>query len=150
MGRLRRRRGQRGFTLLELLVVLVMLAVIVAVTAPATGRFLDRLEARKKERRLMAVLRYARLQAIAGGETVTVRVGEDGRVLELAGGVEERRNVGLGEDERLQLEPEPMYFYPEGTATPGELILAGDYRSLTIDIDPLTGLPVRRLTEAGE
>ncbi len=138
-----------GFTLLELMVVLVLLGMAVAVTAPATGRFLDRLERRKQERRVMAAVRYARLQAVTSGRPVILRPGEDGRVLVFTGGVDERREIGLADGQRLLFDPDTVVFYPEGMATPATITLAGDRRSRTIVVDLLTGLPGLRIQEDG-
>ena len=136
-----------GFTLLELMVVLVLLGVILAVTAPATGRFLDRLEGRKRERQIMAAVRYARLQAITSGQPVILQPEDDGRILAFAGGLEERREIDLAEGQRLVFEPASIVFYPEGMATPATITLTDDFRSRVIVVDLLTGLPAFRVQE---
>ncbi len=136
-----RKKGQSGFSLLELLTVLVLLALVAAVSAPATGHFLKTIAVRKKSSEIMATLRYARLLAVSKGVPVDLTVSEDGDALKLSGPVDETRTFGLGEGEKLTLEPPVVSFYPEGIASVGRLTYQSDLRRQQIDIDPLTALP---------
>lgn len=126
---------------MELLVVLMLLAIIVAVSVPATGRFLESIERKKKDQAIMATLRYARLMAITNGKPVSVAGGDDAVSLQLAGAVEETRSFPLDDGETLSLEPAEITFFPEGFATPAQVTLAGERRTVEIFIDPLTALP---------
>ena len=67
------KRSQKGFSLIELLTVLLLLAIITAVSLPATGRFLNTIAEKKKQREILAVLRFARLTAISKAQYVDVR-----------------------------------------------------------------------------
>jgi general secretion pathway protein H len=60
-----RPRGQCGFTLIELVVVLAILAVSTAIVLPAIGRGRETLQLRGEARKVAAVLREARLQAVS-------------------------------------------------------------------------------------
>lgn len=136
-----RKREQAGFSLLELLTVLLLLALVAAVSAPATGHFLKTIADRKRNNEIMATLRYARLLAVSKGVPVNLTVSEDGAALKLSGPVNETRTFGLGEGEKLTLEPAVVSFYPEGIASVGRLTYQSDLRQQQIDIDPLTALP---------
>ena len=138
---LARKRGQAGFSLLELLTVLLLLAMVAAVSAPATGRFLNTIADRKKSHEIMATLRYARLLAVSKGVPVDLTVNAEGDALQLSGPVDETRTFGFGEGEKLTLEPAMVSFYPEGIASVGRLTYQSDRRRQQIDIDPLTALP---------
>jgi type II secretion system protein H len=60
-----RPRGPSGFTLIELVVVLAIVAVATAVVLPAVGRGRETMQLRGEARRVAAVLREARLQAVS-------------------------------------------------------------------------------------
>jgi len=132
---------------MELLVVLLLFGIVVAVSVPATSKFLNSIEIRKKERKILAVFRYARLQAISLGKQVKVSLNEDGTVFSLQEGITENKDPGLNEDEQLKMDVDAIVFYPEGMATPSHVTWSGDRRTLTVYIDPLTALPEIRPTE---
>jgi Tfp pilus assembly protein FimT len=92
---------------------------------------------------IAAVLRYARLMAVTRGKPVQVTLAdEDGSALRLTGAVEENRLVAKGEGEQLEIRPAEITFYPEGRATPARITFSRGDRSRTIQLDPLSGLPV--------
>jgi general secretion pathway protein H len=136
-------KRSRGFSLLELMAVLVVLGFLAGLSAPAIGRYMDNLEFRKQVGEITAVLRYARLTAVAKGRKVELSLAdEEGPALRLAGAVKELRLAGLDENSQLALEPAKIIFYPEGLATPGVLTFTRGKRRQTISVDPLTGLPI--------
>lgn len=137
-----RAAGRPGFSLLELLVVLVLLGMMAAVAAPSTGRFLNTLDFRKQTGEVMAVLRYARLMAVTEGKILRLKMNEDEQGFLLEGAVSERRAFGLDDEDLLELQPEELFFYPEGNATPGSIKVTIGDRVQKIVIDPLTGLPL--------
>lgn len=133
-----------GFSLMELLVVLLLVGIMAGVGGPAVGRFLDSLAFREQTDRVLAAVRYARLQAVAEGRLLVMAVAEggDSQALALSGAVEETRELDLGPEAELSLEPEQLLFSPEGYATPGRIVLVRGERRVAIDIDALTGLPM--------
>lgn len=139
--------NQWGFSLFELLVVLMLLTVLAAVTLPATGRFLDNLQFRKKVAAVTSALRYARLLAITRGVDVHVVATEgDGRSLRVIipqqeAEAQQMRSVELAPPAHLTMEPTEVVFLPEGYATPAVIVLAENHRSRRIFLDPLTALP---------
>ncbi|MBA3015948.1 MAG: prepilin-type N-terminal cleavage/methylation domain-containing protein [Proteobacteria bacterium] len=133
-----------GFSLIELLVVLILIGVMAGVVGPAVGRFLDSMEFKRQTGKIMAAVRYARLQAITEGTLVMMTASEEGGPvnLVLSGGVNEVRELELAEDAALELEPLQIGFSPEGYATPGLITLTVGERTESIFIDPLTGIPL--------
>ena len=139
----RGRGATAGFSLLELMMVLLLLGLIAGISTPAIGRFLDNLEFRRQVGDISAVLRYARLSAVAKGEKVRVSIPpEENQALRLAGGVEEVRPGLFTEEGQLVMDPAEIVFYPEGRATPGILTFSMGNRRQSIIMDPLTALPL--------
>jgi prepilin-type N-terminal cleavage/methylation domain-containing protein len=135
-------RQQPGFSLLELLVVLILLGIMAGIAGPATGRFLSSLDFKKQTAEFMKVIRYARLMAVTEGKSVTMTTAEGSKALVLSGGVEENRDLGLADNDTLELEPEEIIFFPEGYATPGTLVFTRHEKMQKIIIDPMTALPI--------
>ncbi len=129
---------------MELLTVLVILGVFAAVSAPAIGRILSNISVRNKTQNVVAILRYTRLMAISKGKEVrlTLNSFEEGGVFLLTGGVQESRNLNLGEEESLTMSPSEIIFFPESHSTIAtlEVIIGNQTREITID--PLTALPL--------
>jgi prepilin-type N-terminal cleavage/methylation domain-containing protein len=104
----RPRGRQQGFTLIELVVVLAVMAVAMAFVLPSVGRGTESLKLRGEAKRVAALLREARLQAVSQRRsayvtldrtrnTVALTVGESERphrTLELPAGV--RISVAVG------------------------------------------------------
>jgi len=131
-----------GFTLFELLIVLVLLGIMAGIAGPATGRFLSSLDLKKQTSEFMKVIRYARLMAVTEGASVTMAAAEGSNALVLSGAVEENRDLGLAENETLELVPGEIIFFPEGYATPGTLAFTRNEKTQKIIIDPMTALPI--------
>lgn len=140
----RDRGGRQGFTLLELLIVLALLGIMAGVVAPATGRFLERMNFRRQTSALVAGIRYARLMAVGKGRPVEMRFDRQSGCFLFNGAVEEKKEVDLPEGAVFTFRPETFVFYPDGLATGGEMVSRNGRRSREFLIDPLTGIPVRQ------
>ncbi len=70
-------KRRRGFTLIELMVLLAVLTVIIQITAPAVARFFRGRKRIEDARRIMALTRLARNEAIARGEPMRFWVDMD-------------------------------------------------------------------------
>ena len=136
--------SRRGFSLLELLTVLIILGIFAAVSTPAISRILTNITVRNKTQNVVAVLRYARLMSISKGTEVRLALNtfEEGGAFQLSGGVQESRNLNLGEEESLTMEPQEITFSPESHATIATLIVNIGNQTRVITIDPLTALPL--------
>ncbi len=63
---------ERGFSLLEIVVVLVLLSLCVALIAPSLSRFSTSVELKAAAKKVAAILRYSRSEAINKGKVYQV------------------------------------------------------------------------------
>jgi len=153
-------------TFMEITVVLVILAVMLAVVIPNLKPFRERANLRIAARNLVAVIRYARGEAIYGHRTVKLRIDvEQGRYrLDLmidSIPAAERDGDKLRDVEAIRTLPERVYFdkvilysaadksrkgivvldfSPRGSITPATIVLADERgRLMTVDIFGTTG-----------
>lgn len=154
-------RYDRGFTLLELLIVLALIGLITAVAAPNFSGTLQSVQTRSAVKKVSAILRYARNQAVASQEIHRVVFDLDGRkvIFESAAdsGAEATSVKKIREDYTLpdrvtfqearnrQGEIETgefiMEFYPAGNCSGGEVVLSGKPGQLyAIEVDFITGI----------
>lgn len=141
-------RRSRGFTLIELMVVLVILAGVVGVLTLRFDGALAGMETRSAARDVASALRYARGRAIAGQQETGVAIEVEAREYRLLGLDEERRHA-LGDRIAIDLLTDrtsllsdnegAIRFFPDGSSTGGEIILASEAGRYAITIDWLTG-----------
>ena len=139
---------QRGFTLLELLVVLVIASLAISLVGPGYQRLLPGLTLEAESRKIMAMLRHARSQAIFTGTEVSISLDAGGRDLRLS---YRKQPYTLPERLTLELEEGPaqgerstpgaaqILFYPRGDSSGGNLRLKMDARDEVISVDWLSG-----------
>ncbi|MGQ7960122.1 GspH/FimT family pseudopilin [Pseudomonas sp. SP16.1] len=152
--------GGRGFTLLELLVVLVIASLAISLVGPAFQRLLPGLSLEAESRKLAALLRHARSQAILSGAPVAIsQDAETGGLLlsyreqpyVLPEGFSLTLATGPGKAEGeagLDLGVTQILFYPRGDSSGGSLSLAlDDGRSEAVSVDWLSGRVQRGLLE---
>ncbi len=137
-----------GFTLLELLVVLVIASLAIGLVGPAFQRLLPGLTLEAESRKLVALLRHARSQAILGGAPVSVSQDLESGGLRLS---YREQAYALPEGLSLVLQPGPaggdpfageaqILFYPRGDSSGGSLSLSlATGRSEDISVDWLSG-----------
>jgi type II secretion system protein H len=140
-------RTVAGFSLLELLVVLILLGFVAALAGPSVGHFMNTLAFKKQTGRVMAVIRFARLVAVTEGTPVMIQAAEDSHSFTFSGAINKNRDLGLGEDDMITLDPEIIRFSPDGHATPGTITFTMHGISQEIMIDPLSGLPVLKIDD---
>jgi len=73
-----RRRGQRGFTLVELMVVIALAAILIVVAAPGMTKVIRGNRIQTEASSFVADMQYARTEAIRRGYNVTVCPSSDG------------------------------------------------------------------------
>lgn len=141
----------RGFTLLEILVVLALAAIILALVLPRLGGGLEGLRVRTASRQVAALLRSARVQAVAWRQTVTVTADPRGGTLlvEPPGRTGAPSRLAMPQGVRLAVldeaarprgdRPTRIRFSPRGGSDGGALAVTGAGRRISIVVDPLTG-----------
>ena len=138
--------GSDGFTLLELLLVLTILGVMAGLVSSHMGRWIDSFAFRDSVARLSAALNHAHYAALRESRELAVEPGPDGRSVLVAGErVPLPRHVRLEHLGRVAPDSHPVeeafFFYPDGSADHGLIMVATPERTATIDIHPLTGKP---------
>lgn len=111
-------RPSPGFTLIEMLVVLAILGLVSGIAYPALDRALRRQAFLDACARVEAGVRSARAAALAEGRAVRVRGDADGHGF-LYGDAEEP----LPDAAVLRLPADGIAFYPDGSATGGDVVL---------------------------
>ena len=134
----------RGFTLIELLVVLLVAGLVATLAMPNFHRALPGMQMRAGASDLANALREARSAAIHEGREATVAIDVERNRYRLrdwrALPEEFRITLRTASRERLEAGTGQLRFYPDGTATGGQITMAaadgGEYR---ITVDWLTG-----------
>ena len=138
---------QRGFTLLELLVVLVIASLAISLVGPGYQRLLPGLTLEAESRKIMALMRHARSQAILTGTLVSISQDAESRGLRLS---YRKQPYTLPENLTLALKEGPaqgerapgaaqILFYPRGDSSGGSLSLTMGKRNEVISVDWLSG-----------
>ena len=127
------RRGEAGQTLMEMLVVVAILGMTTALVFPAWVSPLRRIQLYEARAALVAHLRDARSLSLRSGEVVSLEPAADGR--------------GYGWGTRRVYAPapvsvagDPITFYADGSSSGGTLKLSERERTMSVAVDPVTGL----------
>jgi general secretion pathway protein H len=133
---MRARRGQNaGFTLIETIVVLVILGLALSIVAGFLPRRNATLELSAATARVTGALRLARSRAMAESRPVPFAAIPGGHGFRL-----DNAAVALGPGTTLvMVQPRPIVFAPDGSASGGSLRVSVDGRQSVIQIDWLTG-----------
>jgi general secretion pathway protein H len=139
------RRRPSGFTLFEVLVVLAIIGVVTAVVAPAILRGFPGTQAKAAALEIAAALRQARSRAVAENADVAVLFDVAGQAYVL----EQTRPRALPEGIRLELYAAQVEqvdaatggirFFPDGSATGGQVTVGDEIARYQVDVDWLTG-----------
>jgi len=110
---------ERGFTLLEMLVVLAITGLIAGMLFPQieTARF--GLGQRLAHEQVAAAIAAARAAALRSGEPVSLSADSAAGALVIAG--TRRIIIGPARQVQLDLQPQTITFYPDGSSTGGQL-----------------------------
>jgi general secretion pathway protein H len=135
-----------GFSLIELLIVLTITISVLVLAAPRLNGTLDSLKVKKLSREIVASLRATRSQAISKGQDGTWLLDLDKHYFQYG---RENTKVPYAEDIKLVLTTASkeqvsdtvarIRFFPDGSATGGEIKLSQGKFNYSIHIDWLTG-----------
>jgi general secretion pathway protein H len=135
----------KGFTLFEVMIVLVLMALIAAVSAPLLSKGLGRAEAKGSAQDVAAALRRARSEAVVRNAEVVLTVDVNQRSLRIDG-VETRSlpaklqiELFTAQTEQISADSGNIRFFPDGSSTGGEIVLADGRSKFHVQVDWLTG-----------
>lgn len=140
------RDNRSGFSLIELLVVLGILSLLVALIPPVVSTTLDGQKVKGAVRELAAGLRAARGQAVATQQDVALALDVESRRYAVGA---RSHALNLPRDTQITLRTATteqqtnssgtIRFFPDGSATGGEITLTRGQRAYAIRIAWLTG-----------
>ncbi len=140
---------RRGFTLIELLLVLSISALLLAMTPALLRQAFPTLKLKAAARDLVQEIRYVQNAAVINGQATVISFdlehGEyqsdlvnGGQVRSLPGGL----SLSRAQEPWTLYPPDRaitrFFFYPDGSASGGELYLGSEHRQLAIRVDWLT------------
>ena len=124
-----------GVTLIEMLVVVGIMGLVAVLVFPAWISPLQRIQLYEARAALVSHLRTARADSIRQGAPVRLEVNDSGRGY----GWEEHRTA-LPAGVVIDGDPATITFFADGSSSGGELKVTGRRRSLSVEVDPATGL----------
>lgn len=134
-----------GFTVLELLVVLSIGILIFAVGLPRLTSNSKSTEFQLTVTSLRAHLTNARAEAMRSARNLQVEIDAETRAIRIGGDrftapVQGSAAIARSIDENTDLtEPVTIVFHPDGSATPGSLVITNGSRRAVLSVDWLTG-----------
>ena len=128
-------RSEAGATLIEMLVVLGILGLITALVFPAWTSPVRRVQLYEARAALVAHLRTARADSMRGDGSVTLELADDGR-----GYGWEQSRAALPSGVEIDGQPKAVTFFADGSSSGGALKVTDGRRSLTVEVDPASGL----------
>jgi general secretion pathway protein H len=134
------RARRAGFTLLELLVVIVLIALAISVASLGIGQGLQASRERQALRDMVYALRQTRTAAVLGNTPQSLHFNMAARWYQIPG----QPRHSWPERWRVQLTSahetgSSIAFYPDGSSSGGNLLIAQGERKWRIDIAWLTG-----------
>ncbi len=133
-----------GFTLIEMMLVLVILGMVYALAPPLFHKAFPALKLKAVTRDLVQEIRYVQQSAITTGQSTAMRfeLSDDryqsaqintGALRQLPEGIHFFRPPGAPSQQTLEL-----HFYPDGSASGGEIRIEAGARGYTVQVDWLT------------
>jgi general secretion pathway protein H len=135
-----------GFTLIEMLVVLGIIALVMTTAMPLLSSGSDTLRLETASSEIAAALRATRAAAIVQNTVMTLKLDVDRRTFGSA--VVPRRSFAPNIDAKLTYAAATrsaaseggFRFFPDGSSTGGDLVLALDGKQIRLCVDWLTGI----------
>jgi hypothetical protein len=116
--------GAEGFTLLETLTALALTALVGMIAFPLLGGALRAAALAQAKAQVLSDLRVARARSISTGAEVEFQASADGRAYGWSGGPARSLPALV----RLEPMARPVAFYPDGSASPGALVVSDERR----------------------
>jgi general secretion pathway protein H len=141
----RRKRAQRGFTLLEIILVMVIIAVASVLAAAAMGGGFRGMQLGASARQVASNLRFTRAQAIATGQVQRFEIDPHAHAWRAPkarhGDIPAKLGIAFIGAREVQARPGigAIAFFPDGASTGGRITLTSGKASWTVDVAWLTG-----------
>ena len=140
------RARAQGFTLAETLVVLVIIGLMLAVVPPMLVRGIPSLQLKNAVRDMASGLRLARGEALRRGEPAVLEIDMEARLLRVPAAGKKRFipdtvsvEVTTAADEIADDQVSAFRFFPDGSATGGNILLSSGDLGFRVTVDWLTG-----------
>ncbi|NRP89023.1 hypothetical protein GFPCMMHI_04948 [Ensifer adhaerens] len=136
---------QEGFTLIEVLAVVAIMTLVASIALPVLKRPPDRVAVEATARRVAAVMRLAHAQAISSNKETLVEIDVESRRVSPPSGsqiplpADMSMTVVAARPERISGSALGLRFFPDGTSTGGDVVLALRDRRAKISVNWLTG-----------
>lgn len=137
--------GSSGFTLLELMIVIFLVALLLGLSSFFFANNLSSTRLNAATREMSAVIRYARAQAQINGATQTLTIDTDTGEYELEGRGVKKLSTDISvkvldqtSGEILQGKQQ-LVFQAIGGVEARTIVLSGNKKSVTIQMDPVVG-----------
>jgi general secretion pathway protein H len=143
--RSQRHSGTAGFTLIELLCVLAIIALVAGISVATFGRPADRVRLETAAHHVAEALRLSRAAAVMRNAPVALTIDADRRTFVSAAISPQRIDADIAirltiaEPERLGPARGGFRFFPDGSSTGGEVLLALGGREARICVNWLSG-----------
>ncbi|MCS4249437.1 Tfp pilus assembly protein FimT/FimU [Pseudomonas sp. BIGb0164] len=132
--------AQRGFTLLEMLVVILLISLAASLLGLGVRQGLQVAKERRAVGQMVEALRATRAGAIIGGQAARTEFDLPARTFQAPGRARQQWPEPLKVTLHTAEQVGPaVEFYPDGSSTGGNLLLASGTRRWRIDIGWLTG-----------
>ncbi len=146
----------RGFSLLEMIVVLIIVSLLAVLVTPSLTKTLSHMEVRSTAKRISAILRYCRNEAVNKNKIVQVSFDLESKLISVLSAPEGEETLAaqnsypIPSDIRLEKVDvgktffetnQPAFeFYPNGGANGGSAIItSGEGEGYSVQVDFLTG-----------
>jgi general secretion pathway protein H len=136
----------RGFTLIELIVVLALAGLMFALVPPLFSGGIARAEVKAAARELAAALRFVRSYAVTRQQESVMTVDAQNRLYRISGRAQVKKlsqkidiTMITARSEQRSGKVASMRFYPDGSATGGQIRLRGGGQKYVVDVNWLTG-----------
>lgn len=136
----------RGFTLLEMMIVLTLTALMLALVPPFISGRTSGAELKATARELAAALRFARGRAITRHQEAVLTLDAERRRYTVSGRPRPRSlpkgidiTLVTARSQQIAEKVASVRFFPDGSATGGQITLSGGTQKYIVDINWLTG-----------
>gem|GEM_PF-3798120 len=131
-----------GFTMLEIIIIMVIIGVALAILTPAFNNYLQGIEVKTDQRKVINLLEVARNKAITTGKEQVVGIKNGNLVILKPDEKEETLEVKTTALWPIEGSQE-ITFYPDGTSSGGSFLFTyQDTGKLILSINQVTGKPL--------